>query len=99
MHKTQLLSGTSRLVLNGPDDSAVTFDQHIPDSFLADIRRERLASNANRKDYQRVARIPVRVAEKWKREGFDVFKADAREIIAKLNKEDLGAFITTNKQV
>ncbi|GAB5503420.1 hypothetical protein [Pyruvatibacter sp.] len=99
MDKAKLLSGTSDLVINSPDDIGITFNQHIPDAHLAALRSERMASKDNRKDYQRVASVPTEVVHKWKREGFDIFKEDAKAIIARLQKEDLTAFITTNKQV
>lgn len=50
-------------------------------------------------DMERCASIPTAVVEKWMREGFDVFTAPAREIIARLRRENLEAFITTNKRI
>ena len=47
----------------------------------------------------RVASVPVAVHEQWLREGFDMFKESARDIVKRLQDQDLQAFITTKKQV
>ena len=48
-----------------------------------------------------VAQIPTIVVEKWMREGFDIFSGEhtAAEIVARLKKENLHAFLTTEKNV
>lgn len=74
--------------------------QEIPDSFLNDLKdRKYEASSRPTGNWHRVASIPTVVVEKWRREGFDIHNASAREIVRKLSAEDLGAFITTTKAV
>lgn len=74
--------------------------QEIPDSFLNDLKdRKHEASGRPTGNWHRVASIPTVVVEKWRREGFDIHNASAREIVRKLSAEDLGAFITTTKAV
>jgi hypothetical protein len=74
--------------------------QYIPDSYLRSLRAERDNSMAQREDnFMRVASIPVAVVEKWKREGFDIYQVDGKEILKKLREEQLDAFITTNKSI
>ena len=88
--------------LDGGVDSAliIKHTQQIPSQFLDKLKDAKLATN-NRPmgDFHRFASIPTTVVEKWKREGFDVIRASAREIIRKLQSENLEAFITTNKVI
>lgn len=74
--------------------------QHIPDHFLRTLKAERDASMSQREgEFMKVASIPVAVIDKWKREGFDIYQVNGKEILKKLKEEDLDAFITTNKSI
>jgi methyl coenzyme M reductase alpha subunit len=82
-------------------DRAIKRTQLIPQSFIDDIKRERadsITTPAGDTLY-RVARIPTVVIDKWYREGFDYQRASAREILAKLAKDQLDAFIATKKRI
>lgn len=75
-------------------------EQLIPDDFFEQTRDARFESSNNRmKDYHRFASIPVVVVEQWLREGFDVYKEPAKEIIKRLKRENLEAFLTSNKSI
>jgi hypothetical protein len=85
--------------------------QHIPQAFLDKVAAKRNFQDARSfaqltkgDDTERVhlARIPVAVVNKWRREGFDLFQAihdpnGSAIILAKLRAEDLTAFQTTSK--
>jgi hypothetical protein len=74
--------------------------QEIPMDFLDSLQSERLASAAVRAgELHRVCSIPTAVVEIWQRQGFDIQKMRAREILAKLRKDGLDAFITTQKHI
>lgn len=76
--------------------------QEIPDDYLRELSDARLHTSSNRAgSFHRVASVPVAVVDKWRREGFDIYAEDVtpRQIIARLSREDLGAFITTTKRV
>lgn len=74
--------------------------QHIPNSFITDLRDARHNSSHIREgEHMRVASIPVAVHEKWLREGFDLFQHSHKDVIKRLKAENLDAFIATNKQV
>ncbi len=74
--------------------------QHVPQSFIDDIRKQRENSlGLAEGEYMSVARVPVLVHEKWLREGFDMMKEPAYAIVARLKQENLDAFLTTKKQV
>jgi len=82
------------------DGFLIKQEQHIPQNILSDLKKERLGSlNAKEGDHMRVASVPVAVHEQWLREGFDMFKESARDIVKRLQDQDLHAFITTKKQV
>ena len=75
-------------------------EQAIPSTFLDDLKSERLAKAAMRcSEMERVASVPTFVVELWMRQGFDFYNATPREIVARLNANDLGAFVTTPKRV
>lgn len=74
--------------------------QEIPQSFIDGLRAEKANSKSVREgEMMRVASIPVVVVDKWIAEGFDFQNATAKQILSKLHKENLDAFITTEKQV
>lgn len=80
------------------DGLVIQTSQHIPDSFLKNLKEERFESKHRRSgDYMRVASIPVAVVDKWKREGFDFDNAPIKDIVNKLKMEGLDAFLTTDK--
>lgn len=77
-------------------------EQQIPQSFLDRLKVERDASSNQRMgDYHRVASIPTVVVEKWMREGFNIWDKNvkAADIVARLKKENLDAFLTTTKRI
>lgn len=79
---------------------AVKGEQHIPDHILDDLNIQRTESGNKREgDMMKIASIPVVVVDKWMREGFDVFKHSAKEIVARLKAEDLGHFMATTKRI
>jgi len=80
--------------------TAVKGEQEIPGHVFSDLSDLRVRS-ANRRegDMMKIASIPVVVVDKWAREGFDVFKHSAKEIVAKLKSEDMGYFMATSKNL
>lgn len=72
--------------------------QHIPDWYLDELRVERensLSTPAG--EMHRVASIPVVVLEEWHAEGFDYNRAPIEDILARLRKRELDAFVTSKK--
>ncbi len=80
-------------------DLAIQRVQEIPDYFLDELKAEKDASDARAGEFHRVARVPVATAEKWMREGFDIYKEPAAAIVARLKKEQLDSFVTTKKRI
>jgi hypothetical protein len=84
------------------DGLAIKRQQFITSEFVDRCKEDRFYSTRERIDeFQSFARIPTTVLEKWLRAGFDAMNPNvkASEIIARLNREGLDDFITTNKSV
>ena len=76
--------------------------QQISQSFLDNVAEQRNRSREQReREFMSVAQIPTIVVEKWMREGFDIFSGEhsAAEIVKRLKRENLDAFLTTEKSV
>jgi hypothetical protein len=78
----------------------ITKEQEITPEFLDRCRADREYSATHRAgEMHRAASVPTIVVELWKRQGFDVMTAPARDILARLRREGLDNFITTSKTV
>ena len=76
--------------------------QQISNEFLNSIKEQRNSSKNKREgEFMSVAQIPTIVVEQWMREGFDIFSGEhsAAEIVKRLKRENLHAFLTTEKAV
>lgn len=74
--------------------------QNITQAFLDDLKDARNESTSKPMgEFHKVASIPTVVAEKWLREGFDLWEATGEQIVRKLKAEDMGAFMATEKRV
>lgn len=74
--------------------------QHIPQQFLSNLKRQREDSMSVKEgELMKVASIPVAVAEKWRREGFDIYRESGKAIIKRLHDEGLDGFLATNKRI
>ena len=87
--------------LKGPEGNMYfQHDQDVNDAFLDNLKDIRTASPSTRsKDFELAAEIPTAVTDKWAREGFDIYRESWKNIKARLQKEDLGAFIATAKRL
>lgn len=74
-------------------------DQEITSEYLDALAEERLYSKAPAKDWHKFASIPVAVVEHWMSQGFNVYKEHPKDIIKRLQREDLTKFICTTKEL
>lgn len=77
-------------------------DQEITDDFLTDQRDARFNSAARREgEFMEICALPTIVVEQWKRQGFDIYAPGvrAKDIVARLQRDNLTAFLSTNKRV
>jgi len=88
--------------LIGQDDGSLVIlrQQELSDDFLANLRDERLASkNVREREYMKVASIPAAVFDLWCAQGLDPWNMEAKDIVAKLRRDNLEAFLATSKEV
>lgn len=79
---------------------AVVRQQEITKDFLDDIHSERMATRELRTaDHQRVASVPTSLVDSWLSQGIPFWDLSAREIVRRLERDNLHAFITTDKAV
>jgi hypothetical protein len=77
------------------DTLVIGRSQYIPDDYIADLLRAKIDATHDRiGELMRVATVPVVFVEKWKREGFDIYKESAAAIVSRLKREGLDAFCT-----
>lgn len=75
-------------------------EQVLPDEYISTLKREKIDTlHTPSGEFVRVATIPTSVVEAWQREGFDINNEPIRDILARLRKLDMDAFITTNKRI
>lgn len=87
--------------LRGPEDNLYfQHDHDVSDTFLDRIKHTRTASpNTRESDFMELCEIPIGVVDEWMREGFDIYKENAKSILKRLSAENLGAFISTSKGI
>ena len=96
---TPTIHDVNSKLLHNIDGAAVKFEQHISDDFLTNLADMRSESHRPAGDFHLACSVPVAVAEKWLREGYDIYKEPARTTMAKLKAESLQAFIATTKTI
>lgn len=95
---TELIDTNVSLVPN-VEGEAVKFSQHITDDFLNDIQDRFTGANDPTGEFLYVGSVPAAVADRWYREGYDIFKEPVQMTLAKLRAEDMGKFIGTSKRI
>jgi len=84
------------------DHAVRRITQEVPASFLDQLKRKRDDSaSAPTGEMHHVASIPVAIVEKWMAEGFNIFdkNINLKEIVKRLNSEDMAGFLVTNKRL
>ena len=97
-----LLDNESQLVTDGDNLVGIKRTQEITSTFLDRLKDERAVSTQTRMgDFHKVASIPTAVVEKWMREGFNIFDKNItlKDIIRKLNSEDMGLLMATERRI
>lgn len=74
--------------------------QDIPDWHMNNLKEQRNESTKRREgEFMKVASIPTIVAEQWLSQGYDIYNMTGKEIIKKLNEDNLQDFFTTEKTI
>jgi hypothetical protein len=95
----RLIDTNVRLVRNGGDDFAVSYEQDIPDSFLQELQDRFVGTKDPSGELLCVAVIPTAIIDRWWREGFRYTEHTHSEMLARLRAEDMQKFITTSKRI
>lgn len=101
----QLLDSTDRLHLEVDNqlrvkEAVIEATQEIDSSFTDAIARKRdIQDSKFALDDVHVASLPGALVDHWFRQGFNIWDANVKpqDIINRLVKEDLGAFLVTSK--
>lgn len=102
---TPLIDSTDRLHLEVDKNMKITSAvietaQEIPDSFLRGLADQRTAQDALFAPEEiQVCSLPGAIVDKWFREGFSIWDQNItpKDIVDRLIREDLTAFLTTTK--
>jgi len=97
---TDKILETNVSLLEGPgDELGVHYTQEIPDYFLQDIQDRSTGANDATGDLLFVGSVPAAVADRWMREGYNVFEEPIRKTLAKLKAENFGKLVGTSKSI
>lgn len=90
----QLISANEKLILGtGDEQDVITTEQTLGKDFWDDLEDAKENFQFRLNGLTPVASIPVALANKWLREGFDVWSAPAKEIQQKLRIDGYDTFI------
>lgn len=82
------------------DKLVIVREQEIPEGFLDDCRSLRLASaHMREREMHHVASVPAELFDLWHSQGLRPYDMTPRQIVAKLNADNLGVFVVTAKSV
>ncbi len=96
------LIGVTHDFNDGPDGLIIAHSQEISDDFLKRTAHYRNNPRQIEGEFMHVCDIPVVFVEKWIREGFDILNdrnITIKDIVDRLKREGLEAFLTTPKRV
>ena len=75
-------------------------EQAISQAFIDELRDFKHETGRNRtRTHHKVASIPAIFVDKFKRDGFDVFREKPKAVLAYLRAQGLEAFITTERSL
>lgn len=80
-------------------DLVIKHSQYIPDEFLSDLRKQREDSlhTPAGEGFHLVGSVPTAVADRWMREGYNIYLEPVTESLKRLRLEQLDGFIASNK--
>lgn len=87
------------LIETGSGELGVHYTQEIPDHFIQDIQDRFTGANDPTGNFLFVGAVPAAVADRWMREGYNVFKEPIRNSLARLKAENFGKFVATSKTI
>jgi hypothetical protein len=95
---TKLLETNVGLLEQG-GDVGVQYTQDIPDHFVQDIQDRFTGTNDAVGNFLFVGSVPAALADRWMREGYNVFQEPIKNTLARLKAENFGKFVATAKSI
>lgn len=95
---TKLIETNVDLLEQG-GDIGVRYTQEIPDHFIQDIQDRFTGVDDPTGNLLFVGSVPAAVADRWMREGYNVYQEPIRKTLAKLKAENFGKFVATAKRI
>lgn len=96
---TERLIDTNVALLESAGELGVHYTQDIPDHFVQDIQDRFTGANDATGNFLFVGSVPSALADRWMREGYNVFEEPIRKTLAKLKAENYGKFVGTSKSI
>jgi len=93
------LIDTHVALLESGGDLGVEYSQEITDEFVQDIQDRFTTTGDKTGNFLFVGAVPAAVADRWMREGYNVFQEPIRKTLARLKAENFGKFVGTSKQI
>jgi len=98
-NKTNLIGIDTQFGANS-DGVFIKKTQDIPNWHMNELKEQRNESTKKREgEFMKVASIPTIVAEQWMKQGYNIYEMTGKEIVKKLNEDNLQDFFTTDKRI
>lgn len=94
-----ILTETQTALLASGGDLGVRFSQEITDEFVQDIQDRFTGATDPTGNFLFVGAVPAAIADRWMREGYNIFEEPVRNTLARLKAENFGKFVATSKRV
>ena len=92
------LIDTNARIVDDVGDLFISRTQEIPQEYLDILKEQQDQFKWNLDGFTKVASIPTALADKWLAEGFDIYKAPAKDIIRRLRMEEFDVFVTAGNR-
>ena len=98
---TDKILETNVSLLEGPgDELGVHYTQEIPDEYLQQLDAAFVGANDRiGGDLMWVGSVPAATADRWMREGYNVFEEPIAKSLARLKAESMDRFVLTSKRI
>jgi len=93
------LIDTKTALVESGGDLGVQYSQDISDEFVQDIQDRFTTPGDKTGNFLFVGSVPAAIADRWMREGYNVFQEPIRKTLARLKAENFGKFVGTSKQI
>jgi hypothetical protein len=90
---------TNVSLIESAGDTGVKYTQEITDDFVQDIQDRFTHANDPTDNFLFVGSVPAAIADRWMREGYNIYEEPIRKTLARLKAENFGKFVGTSKSI